>query len=122
MNTQKSVFNKISKIEREVESKEVELSEVQKVELSLITDLKSLLNKARSSEDNLAKMARTIENEARQAMNAYAQVVKEGKDAIQKAKELGANDIVGMLEKMVREAEISEKEMSSAIFFVARFD
>ena len=34
MNTQKSVFNKISKIEREVESKEVELSEVQKVELA----------------------------------------------------------------------------------------
>ena len=38
MNTQKSVFNKISKIEREVESKEVELSEVQKVELFLIDD------------------------------------------------------------------------------------
>ena len=110
-------------IKKEIAEKlfKAELSE-QRVELSLITDLKSLLNKARSSEDNLAKMARTIENEARQAMNAYAQVVKEGKDAIQKAKELGANDIVGMLEKMVREAEISEKEMSSAIFFVARFD
>ena len=43
MNTQKSVFNKISKIEREVESKEVELSE-QKVELSLDAEIKRAEN------------------------------------------------------------------------------
>lgn len=110
--TLKSVYKQINKEELKSE----------KIELAIIQDLKNLLNKARSSEDNLAKMARTIENEARQAMNAYAQVVKEGENAIQQAKELGANDIVGMLEKMTREAKISEKEMASAIFFVSRFD
>ena len=39
MNTQKSVFNKISKIEKQVESQEVELSEVQKVEFALINEI-----------------------------------------------------------------------------------
>ena len=49
MNTQKSVFNKISKIEREVESKEVELSEVElanqvKVEFALIDELEKAVD------------------------------------------------------------------------------
>lgn len=39
MNTQKSVFNKISKIEKQVESQEVELSEIQKVEFALINEI-----------------------------------------------------------------------------------
>ena len=55
MNTQKSVFNKISKIEREVESKEVELSEVQKVELGLVDDIKEHIKYLKNIFDNIEK-------------------------------------------------------------------
>ena len=55
MNTQKSVFNKISKIEREVESKEVELSEVEKIELGLVDDIKEHIKYLKNIFDNIEK-------------------------------------------------------------------
>ena len=53
MNTQKSIFKKLSKIKK-VEDK-VELSEVQKVELALVDDIKEHINFLKNIFDNIEK-------------------------------------------------------------------
>lgn len=73
MNTQKSVFNKISKIApQEVESKEVELSEVNKVELAadpdkLIADFREQSQKLANADSGL-RDAQTIAINVRRAL------------------------------------------------------
>lgn len=61
MNTQKSVFNKISKIEREVESKEVELSEVEKIELASEAKAKELTKDFQRAESGMKEKKRILE-------------------------------------------------------------
>ena len=115
MNTQKSVFNKISKIEREVESKEVELSEVQKVELSLISDIDRALDRAIKSEQNLTKLAQSLSLDANTAALDYQIAINLGKNALEKAKELGADDLVRVIQGRISEAEVGKKEMDSIV-------
>lgn len=76
MNTQKSVFNKISKIEREVESKEVELSEVQKVELGNMTAIKGALMILKGFDDKATRVVEKFEAKFKDYFNEYDNVLK----------------------------------------------
>ena len=100
MNTQKSVFNKISKIEKQVESQEVELSEVQKVELGLTADLvraqsgaEKLYNDAKQAadkaEDNFQKAKRICDKNLDRLEQLQKQTFDAVMDARQAAKDLG---------------------------------
>ena len=82
MNTQKSVFNKISKIQpQEVELSEVELSEQQRIELALVDDAAKALQdfvqlrkRAADDIDNAFVYLRRLQTEARNAVGESAKV------------------------------------------------
>jgi chromosome segregation ATPase len=104
MNTQKSVFNKISKIEREVESKEVELSEVQKVELarkpqSLLSELRKLDSKMQSQESKMSKIYQNYKSAQKEFVSFMDDAVSQTDDILSDigrimdaAQELGVTD------------------------------
>lgn len=119
MNTQKSVFKKLSKIKK-VEDK-VELSEVQKVELSLVSDLDKALDKAIKSEQNISKLAQGLELDASTAANNYQLAINVGRRALEAAKELGADDLIRVIQGRISEAEIGKKEMDSIVSKVKSF-
>lgn len=100
MNTQKSVFNKISKIEREVESKEVELSEVQKVELGSIDNARKIVSSITEEEKEFVKIAKEIDSLKSKAQNKIQILrnlsgnLKDAATRIQKAEqELGEGEM-----------------------------
>lgn len=101
MNTQKTVYNKLSKQE--------------KVELSLISDIDNALDRAIKSEKNLSKLAQSLELDAKSASNDYQIAINIGKNALQKAKELGADDVIRVIQGRISEAEVSKKEMDSIV-------
>lgn len=68
MNTQKSALKKISKIEK---PEPVELSEVQKVELALVDDLKSDLERIEYKSDIVDKLIKEFQQAASQLKNKY---------------------------------------------------
>lgn len=114
MNTQKSVFNKISKIEREVESKEVELSEVQKVEFALVDDAKRLVGEyADIDEDMASKAIYEAEQQFAKVMREYKALISEinkVKPKLEKAiQEIGINrgnfQVLDDLDEIQRKAE-----------------
>ena len=111
MNTQKTVFNKIAKLS---EAK-VDLSEAQKVDLSLIGDIDKALDRAIKSERNLSKLAEGLKLDAKTASNDYQIAINLGRKALESAKELGADDIFRVIQARISEAEMSKKEMDSII-------
>lgn len=106
MNTQKSVFNKISKIAPQ----EVELSEVQKVELarkpqSVLKELQALDNRLRKIEDKMSQAYKVYRNAYNDLESAIAKESAERKklegdllDIDVAARDLGVmpNQIEGM--------------------------
>ena len=105
MNTEKLVNEKISKI----------ALKNQKVDLSLISDIDNAFDRAISSEKNLAKLKSALELDAGTASNNYQIVINLGKRALKQAKDLGADDIVRVIEKRIAYAEASKKEMDSIV-------
>ena len=71
MNTQKSVFNKISKIKPQ----EVELSEVQRVEFALVDDIKARVKQIISNQE----IAEEVVKAANNVNNAIRKVVDDAK-------------------------------------------
>ena len=108
MNTQKQAMSKIAQIQKEELSSE-------KVELSLISDIDKALDRAISSEKNLGKLVQTIELDAKTASNDYQVAINLGKKALESAKELGADDLVRVIQGRISEAEVSKKEMDSIV-------
>lgn len=115
MNTQKSVFNKISKIEREVESKEVELSEVQKVELGITQDIQSDIDSVKSSLNSVRRVI--IDAEIMLSKNAKViQTIKKAIDRVEStAKEIGADEVLKMVQKQKSDVQELEKNISKTI-------
>ena len=115
MNTQKSVFNKISKIEREVESKEVELSEVQKVELGITQDIQSDIDSVKSSLNSVRRVI--IDAEIMLGKNAKViQTIKKAIDRVEStAKEIGADEVLKMVQKQKSDVQELEKNISKTI-------
>lgn len=111
MNTQKSALNKISNIEK---PEQVELSE-HRIDLSLVADIDKAFDKAIRSEQNIAKLAQSLELDAKSASNDYQIVINLGQRALQSAKELGADDIVRVIQSRISDAEVSKKEMDSIV-------
>ena len=110
MNTQKSVFNKISKIEREVESKEVELSKVQKVELGAIDDLRDNYQSIAAKAVPLKRIIEKAANDLEQVAKDLRNVESDAKKLESMAKELGADDIV----RSAQALQSASKELSSS--------
>jgi hypothetical protein len=71
MNTQKNVFNKISKI-----TKEVELSEVERVELGNMTAIKGALMILKGFDGKATKVVEKFEAKFKDYFNEYDNVVK----------------------------------------------
>ena len=100
MNTLKSVFNKVSKIEH---PEQVELSEVQKVELASMQKVESLYKELDKLMTAVERPASDVRNAAVQGeklsndgIQVAEQVLREIEDVKQAAKELGVNiDIDG---------------------------
>lgn len=103
-------------IKKEIAEKlfKTKLSE-QKVELSLISDIDRALDRAIKSEQNISKLAQSLELDAKTASNDYQVAINLGKDAIAKAKELGADDLIRVIQGRISEAEVSKKEMDSIV-------
>ena len=103
-------------IKKEIAEKlfKAELSE-QRVELSLISDIDRALDRAIKSEQNLAKLAQSLELDAGTAANDYQVAINLGKDALAKAKELGADDVIRVIQGRISEAEVGKKEMDSIV-------
>jgi hypothetical protein len=114
MNTKERAIKKIANIKKQ------ELS-AEKVELSLISEVDAAMDKAISSGKSLAKLAQSLELDAKTAANNYEIVINKGKNAIAKAKELGADDLIRTLSVRVQDAEMSKKEMESIISKVKSF-
>ena len=138
MNTQKSVFNKISKIQpQEVESKEVELSEVElanqvKVELALVDELEKAVDAIQADSNKANKWARDYDvkvgnalKSARTQIQAYIKqkpLVGTGKfaeglidNAIRQGKELGVDMSKNMSVRRLQNAIQSLEEASKNI-------
>lgn len=109
MNTQKSVFKKISKIEREVESKEVELSEVQKVELAAVDDLKEIYQESQrimGLQEDATKWGRKVESELKQ----FKKVVSDA-EGIARGAVRSAGNYKSEADKIFNKIEIMAKEL-----------
>jgi hypothetical protein len=104
MSTHKTVYNKLF-------SKQ-ELS-TEKVELSLISDIDSAFDRALKSEQRLGKQLQGLELDAKTASNDYQIAINLGKNALAKAKELGADDLIRVINARISEAEVNKKEMDS---------
>lgn len=107
MNTLNSVFKRLT-------PKKTELSE-HKIDLSLVGDIDKAFDKAIRSEKNIAKLAQSLELDAKTASNDYQVVINLGQRALQSAKELGADDIVRVIQSRISDAEVSKKEMDSIV-------
>lgn len=98
MNTQKSVFNKISKIQpQEVESKEVELSE-QKIELSLLSDFEQEQKQAedgfvfaRRHKASIIASLNEAAKDTQRAISGARSAISSLDEIIKKADEIGIN-------------------------------
>ena len=104
MSTQKTVYNKLFPKQ--------ELS-AEKVELSLISDIDSAFDRALKSEQRLGKQLQGLELDAKTASNDYQIAINLGKNALAKAKELGADDLIRVINARISEAEVNKKEMDS---------
>jgi len=113
MNTKERAFNLIAKTQQHLAS--------HKVDLSLISDIDSAFDKAIASERGIAKQAQALELDAKSAANNYEIVINKGKNALQKAKELGADDLVRAIQSRIGDAEASKKEMESIVSKVKSF-
>ena len=105
MNTQKTVNERIAKV----------ALKNQKVDLSLISDIDNAFDRAISSEKNLARYKESLELDAGTASNNYQIVINLGKRALKQAKELGADDIIRVIQSRISDAEVSKKEMDSIV-------
>ena len=103
-------------IKKEIAEKlfKTKLSE-QRVELSLISDIDRALDRAIKSEQSISKLAQSLELDAKTASNDYQVAINLGKDALAKAKELGADDVIRVLQGRISEAEVGKKEMDSIV-------
>ena len=104
MSTHKTVYNKLFPKQ--------ELS-AEKVELSLISDIDSAFDRALKSEQRLGKQLQGLELDAKTASNDYQIAINLGKNALAKAKELGADDLIRVINARISEAEVNKKEMDS---------
>ena len=104
-------------IKKEIADKlfKAELSEQQRVELSLISDIDKALDRAIKSEQNLTKLAQSLSLDANTAALDYQIAINLGKNALEKAKELGADDLVRVIQGRISEAEVGKKEMDSIV-------
>jgi hypothetical protein len=105
MNTQKRVNERLQKI----------AFKNQKVDLSLISDIDRAFDRAISAEKNLARYKEGLELDAKTASNDYQIVINLGKKALQQAKDLGADDIIRVIQSRISDAEVSKKEMDSIV-------
>jgi hypothetical protein len=64
---------------------------------------------------NIAKLAQSLELDAKTASNDYQIVINLGNRALQSAKELGADDLVRVIQSRISDAEVSKKEMDSIV-------
>lgn len=106
MDTQKIAFNKVAKI---------------KTDLSLISDIDKAFDRALQSEKNLSRLAEDIRLDAQKAASDYEIVINIGKNALEKAKELGADDVVRAINVRIQDANASKKEMDSIVSKVKSF-
>lgn len=106
MDTQKIAFNKVAKI---------------KTDLSLISDIDKAFDRALQSEKNLSRLAEDIRLDAQKAASDYEIVINIGKNALEKAKELGADDVVRAINVRIQDATASKKEMDSIVSKVKSF-
>lgn len=108
MNTKKRVFNAIKK-----EETKVELS-VQKVDLALIDDIEKVLDKANSERRRLQTQALKIAEDFNNLQSDYAIAFRKSKEAENKAKELGAEDLRKMFGARGDEAKDYQNEVGKA--------
>jgi hypothetical protein len=119
MNTNERAFQRVAKISKEKSQKQ-ELS-ADRFEFSLIDDVNKAFDKAISSEKSLKKLAEAIELDAKSASNNYQLAINIAKNALEKAKELGANELIRTINVRIGDAETSKKEMDSIISKVKSF-
>ena len=101
MNTQKSVFKKISKIEH---PQQVELSEVQKIELALIDDIDSSLKKSFDLIESQSQII-AIENKIKKGRAEAETALKLAQDGLQKAEELGFSDFIKLMQDKIQQSK-----------------
>jgi len=106
MNTEKIAFNKVAKI---------------RTDLSLISDIDKAFDRALQSEKNLSRLAEEIRLDAQKAASDYDVVINIGKNALEKAKELGADDVIRGINDRIQDATASKKEMDSIVSKVKSF-
>jgi hypothetical protein len=108
MNTKKEVFNKLFK-----ESK-TELS-TQKIELGLFDDIEKLKDKALSASKRAEKSVLSALSDFADSTSALEQAIKITEDGKQKAKELGADELIKRAELIKSQFESVLKKHQSNI-------
>ena len=88
---------------------EVELkSEV--VELGLVDDARELAKMVFNSRDNIVSILKRISKEAREGSDNADRAIKNTKEAIKKAKELGISDYPSNWDKIIKQMEERKKD------------
>ena len=107
MNTQREVFNKLFKEEK------TELS-AQKIELALIDDIEKILDKANSERRRLQSLGLKIADNLNDLQSDYDNAFMKSKNAENKAKELGAEDLRKLFGARGDEAKDYSSEVGKA--------
>ena len=108
MNTENRVFNKLAQAEK------VELS-AQKIELGIFDDIEKLKNKALSASKRADKSVLSALSDFADSTSALEQAIKFTEDGKQKAKELGADELIKRAELIKTQFESVLKKHRSNI-------
>ncbi len=108
MNTQNEVFKKLFKEEK------TELA-AQKVELGIFDDIEKLKNKALSASKSAEKSVLSALSDFADSTSALEQAIKFTNDGKQKAKELGADELIKRADSIKKQFESVLKKHQSNI-------
>lgn len=113
MNTQKSVFNKISQIKKE---ESVELSEEQRIELAAIDDLKEIYQESQrimGLQEDATKWGRKVESELKQFKKVVSDAEGIARNAVRSAGnyKTEADKVFNKIEIMAKELGISPNDI-----------
>ena len=86
----------------------------QKVELGLIDDIEKLLDNANSKRRRLESLGKKLANDFNELQGDYSRAFMLAKDAENKAKELGADDLVKLFGARGDEAKDYQNEVGKA--------
>ena len=93
----------------------------EKVELSLISDMEKAYDEGRSKEKSIIKNVQTLEDSVRDSLNSYDFAIRLGKNALNAAKDLGAEDLIKKINATISDASVNKGEMEKIISKINSF-